>query len=199
MAKLCTVRDLIFWSYANLAMAQDGVSRSLVKYDRISFIIRSRLFKGLSSGTMQIHSLFDDEKAKIENGAKCVYCGGTSSLSIDHILPRHSDGSDSSDNLVCCCKACNSSKGDRNLVEWYLSKDDFPPLMILRRYLKLIYQICIDKDILARDIEYLESANLPFKQEDIPINYPSPDKCASVMAPMSANRGKDDESQEDIC
>ncbi len=178
MAKLSTVRDLIFWSYANLAMAQDGVSRSLVKYDRISFIIRSRLFKGLSSGTMQIHSLFDDEKAKIENGAKCVYCGGTSSLSIDHILPRHSDGSDSSDNLVCCCKACNSSKGDRNLVEWYLSKDDFPPLMILRRYLKLIYQICIDKDILDRDIEYLESANLPFKQKDIPINYPSPDKCA---------------------
>ncbi len=176
-------------------MAQDGVSRSLVKYDRISFIIRSRLFKGLSSGTMQIHSLFDDEKAKIENGAKCVYCGGTSSLSIDHILPRHSDGSDSSDNLVCCCKACNSSKGDRNLVEWYLSKDDFPPLMILRRYLKLIYQICIDKDILDRDIEYLESANLPFKQKDIPINYPSPDKCASVMALMSANRGKDDESQ----
>lgn len=172
--ELSTIKDLLFWSYANLAMAQDGVSRGIDRYDRTSFMIRSRLFKGLSSGTMQIHSLFDDEKFKIVNGARCVYCGRTDSLSVDHIIPRHSGGSDSSDNLVCCCKTCNSSKGDRNMMEWYRSKDEFPPLMFLRRYLKLVYQLCLEKDILDEPCDNLDSLSLPFRRADVPTDFPGP-------------------------
>lgn len=174
--ELSTVRDLIFWSYANLAMAQDGVSRGLARYDRTSFMIRSRLFKGLSSGTMQIHSLFDDERFKIENGARCVYCGRTDSLSVDHVIPRHSGGGDSSDNLVCCCRACNSSKGDRNMMEWYLSREAFPPLMVLRRYLKLVYQRCLEEGVLDEGAGVLDSASMPFRRADIPTEFPGPDK-----------------------
>ena len=72
-----TVAELIYWSYANLAMAHDGIVRGLPTYDKTSFIIRMRLYKGLLSGKMQISSLFKDERWKMENGARCVYCGST--------------------------------------------------------------------------------------------------------------------------
>ena len=73
-----TVADLIFWSYANLAMAHDGIKRGIPTYDKTSFIIRTRLYKGLQSGQFQIGTLFEDERWKMENGARCVYCGTTS-------------------------------------------------------------------------------------------------------------------------
>lgn len=173
---LTSIRDLIFWSYANLAMAHDAVTRGLAKYDRTSFIIRSRLFKGLSSGSMKIHSLFDDESVKLVNGARCVYCGREQDLSIDHLFPRHFGGSDSSDNLVCCCKSCNSSKGDTNMMRWYSCKEEFPPLMILRRYLKLVYQYSENLGLLDSPIERLNTADAPFVATDIPTNFPSPDR-----------------------
>ncbi len=59
-----TVAELIYWSYANLAMAHDGINRGLPTYDKTSFIIRMRLFKGLLSGKSQISSLFKDERWK---------------------------------------------------------------------------------------------------------------------------------------
>ena len=60
-----TVSDQIYYAYANLAMAYDAVSKGLIKYDRICFMIRSRLYKGLQKGDMKIHSLLDDEKTQV--------------------------------------------------------------------------------------------------------------------------------------
>ena len=169
-----TVSELIYWSYANLAMAQDGAERGLEKYDRLSFMIRSRLNKGLREGHMQIRSLFDDEKYKITNGARCVYCGRTENLSVDHLLPRAYGGSDSSDNLLCCCRTCNSSKGGKDLMIWYSERGLFPPLLILRRYLKLVYQFCEKAGILDKELDNIDESALPFSLKMIPTNYPAP-------------------------
>lgn len=43
----------------------------------------------------------------------CRYCGGNSTLSVDHIVPRCQGGDDSLENLVVACRACNSKKGGR--------------------------------------------------------------------------------------
>lgn len=83
-----TVSDQIYYAYANLAMADYAVSKGLIKYDRICFMIRSRLYKGLQKGDMKIHSLLDDEKLKLQNGTRCVYCGADTEISIDHMIPR---------------------------------------------------------------------------------------------------------------
>lgn len=49
---------------------------------------------------------------------KCAYCGrGDLVLTIDHILPKAKGGSDSWENLVCACTACNNKKGDRTPME----------------------------------------------------------------------------------
>ena len=53
---ITTVSDQIYYTYANLAMADYAVSKGLSKYDRTCFMIRSRLYKGLQSGDMKIHS-----------------------------------------------------------------------------------------------------------------------------------------------
>jgi len=57
-------------------------------------------------------------------GRKCAYCGETKHLTIDHVIPQCKGGLDLLENLVCCCKDCNGSKGHEDWKEWY-SKQEF--------------------------------------------------------------------------
>ena len=48
----------------------------------------------------------------------CQYCGHHGNdLTVDHIIPKRLRGDTSWDNLVCCCKKCNSQKGDKTLSQ----------------------------------------------------------------------------------
>lgn len=172
-----TVAELIYWSYANLAMAHDGIVRGLPTYDKTSFIIRMRLYKGLLSGKMQISSLFKDERWKMENGARCVYCGSTDNLSVDHLFPRIKGGADNVENLVCSCKSCNSSKGKKDLMAWYNERGQFPSVMVLRRYLKLVHQQCQELGLMDKPISEVDDTILPFSLSEIPTNFP---KCSEM-------------------
>jgi len=172
-----TVAELIYWSYANLAMAHDGINRGLATYDKTSFIIRMRMYKGLLSGTLQISSLFKDERWKMENGARCVYCGSTDNLSVDHLFPRIKGGADRVENLVCSCKSCNSSKGKKDLMAWYRERGQFPSIMVLRRYLKLAHQQCQELGLMEKPLEDVDDFDLPFTLSEIPTNYP---KCSEM-------------------
>lgn len=44
---------------------------------------------------------------------RCVHCGGTEDLTIDHKHPRIRGGTNAEDNLQTLCRSCNSSKGAR--------------------------------------------------------------------------------------
>lgn len=46
---------------------------------------------------------------------RCVTCGATDRLSLDHIVPWSAGGSDKPDNLRTLCIPCNSRKGVRRL------------------------------------------------------------------------------------
>lgn len=46
------------------------------------------------------------------DGSRCVYCGATEHLTLDHVIPRARGGSSTWDNLVTACHRCNTSKGD---------------------------------------------------------------------------------------
>lgn len=57
------------------------------------------------------------------DGYTCVYCGVTgTSLQLDHVIPRSRGGADTPDNLVACCKRCNTSKGAKTPEEWMAAK-----------------------------------------------------------------------------
>jgi hypothetical protein len=132
-----TLRLHLYWSYANLAMAHAAVERGATKYGPLHYMIRARLYKGLHTGAMNIRSLLDDEKIKMNAARVCAYCNADAKLTIDHLLPKHKGGWDSADNAVWVCGSCNSSKGATDVLVWWPKRhDDFPPLMLLRRYLK---------------------------------------------------------------
>ena len=170
--ELKTAKDLIFYSYADLGMAHYAVQNKLLKYDKNSYIIRAKLLKGLLNGTMNIRSIFDDEKIKLKTGHICNYCGSNKNLALEHIFPKKYGGKDDADNLILVCRYCNSSKGKKDLIEWMYSKNIFLPLMVIRRYLKLIHIYLIENSLIDKEKEYLEKIELPFKIKSLPIKYP---------------------------
>ena len=48
---------------------------------------------------------------------KCQYCGSTSELTFDHVVPRSLGGKTTWENVVTACAPCNLSKGSRQLSE----------------------------------------------------------------------------------
>ena len=57
----------------------------------------------------------------------CYYCGGIfkpGDLSMDHIVPLARGGRSSKDNIVACCKDCNTRKKTLLPIEWeeYMNK-----------------------------------------------------------------------------
>lgn len=51
------------------------------------------------------------------DGMKCVYCGATDSLTLDHLLPRSLGGMTEWSNLVTACADDNKKKSNRTLEE----------------------------------------------------------------------------------
>ena len=58
----------------------------------------------------------------IRDGLACAYCGDSvergAMLTLDHVRPHSHGGSNEADNLVTCCKRCNSSRGDRPVARF---------------------------------------------------------------------------------
>ena len=44
---------------------------------------------------------------------RCQFCGASSNLTIDHIIPKSRGGEDTWENLTTACIKCNNKKGDR--------------------------------------------------------------------------------------
>jgi hypothetical protein len=137
-----TVRRFIHWQYAVL------IARSAGFDGNYGFVV-SR-YKKLESGAMAWSSSIRDYQKELDRGRICAYCGATTGLSTDHIVPISRAGVDprivalldSSDNCVCACRGCNSSKGDRDAFEWYGPERvaDIPKL-VLSKFLKLTYRL----------------------------------------------------------
>ena len=108
-----TVRQLIYWQYAQLIANAAGFE------ENYGFIVSRH--KKLCSGEIKWSSSIRDYENELEKGRICTYCGSKQRLAIDHIIPISRAGVDprvaallnSSDNCVCACTKCNSSKGIR--------------------------------------------------------------------------------------
>lgn len=55
---------------------------------------------------------------------KCGYCGELAT-SLDHIVPRFKSGSSNRNNLLPCCRSCNSNKASTEMETWYRNQNFF--------------------------------------------------------------------------
>ena len=170
--EITTLGELLHWSYANLAMAHSAVTAKAEKYGRVQFMIRSRLYKGLNNQSMSIGPLADDERLKMVLPQACCYCGNRDYLSVDHLIPTKRGGANTGDNLVWACRSCNSSKCARDALEWLVEKNQFPPILLLRRYLKLAIEISRERNLMATPLA--EVPELSFSLSAIPKAFPPP-------------------------
>jgi 5-methylcytosine-specific restriction endonuclease McrA len=51
------------------------------------------------------------------DGYKCLYCGETENLTLDHIFPTSRGGGNEWTNLATCCGSCNVKKGNKTPEE----------------------------------------------------------------------------------
>ncbi len=170
--KPTTVGELLHWSYANLAMAHSAITSKAEGYGRTHFMIRARLYKGLNAGTMNIGPLADDDRLKMILPQACCYCSSREHLSVDHLIPTKKGGKNAGDNLVWACRACNSSKCATDALDWLAQRNQFPPLLLLRRYLKLAIELCREHDLMETPLG--EAPELPFSLLAVPLSYPKP-------------------------
>ena len=134
-AAVKTYEDLICYEWAK------AIARSSGLKDNFGFIMGC--MKKLKAGEMHMSEIVrEDRLMAVEGFRECVYCGGTEGLSWDHLIPRSKGGPDTIGNHVPACRSCNSSKGDRDVLEWYRSRQGVQvPRLVWGKYLKLMRDI----------------------------------------------------------
>lgn len=70
------------------------------------------VFSRLSGGRSAIPASLR-ERVYARDGYRCLHCGATDRLSLDHVYPYSRGGADTYSNLQTLCIPCNSSKGAR--------------------------------------------------------------------------------------
>lgn len=72
----------------------------------------------------------------------CAYCGATTRITREHIVPLVSGGMNTIDNVIPACLSCNASKSDTELTEWYTK------------------QVFYDKNRLQAIIKYMKASKV---------------------------------------
>ncbi len=146
-----TIRDLIFWEYAKLISGS-----ALGDRKNYGFVMSS--FKKLQTGEMKWSQVLREDLHMDQT--KCIYCGSTADLSNDHIVAKRECHFAEIHNIVKSCKKCNSSKGDKDLLEWWGLENRYEiPRNVMGKYLKMLY-VChecrgtLESSDLNRDDEF---------------------------------------------
>lgn len=58
------------------------------------------------------------DEIKLRDNNRCVYCGSTKDLTIDHVRPRSKGGETTAENCVTACRRCNQAKGSMPVQEF---------------------------------------------------------------------------------
>jgi hypothetical protein len=177
-----TIGDHLHVSYANLAMAHAAVTKGVSAYGALHYSIRAKLLRRLRAGEPAIRPLVDDEKLKLVLPQACAYCGARDHLAADHMVPRNRGGPDVGENLVWSCRSCNSKKGVLDMLAWYERRGEFPPLLLLRRWLKLALDLANAAGVMSAPLDAMHG--LAIEVERAPQQYPAPATLRMWVVPL---------------
>lgn len=103
------------WSENNYDRYRTRIKEwTLANPDKVHDFRATRRAKKLANGIFKI----TPKEIKALMRSNCFYCGSTSQISIDHVIPISRGGRHSIGNLVSACKSCNSRKNARFITEW---------------------------------------------------------------------------------
>lgn len=73
---------------------------------------------------------------------ECCYCGSKRELTKDHIVPLSKGGRFSRENIIPCCRVCNSSKNDSEFIKWYKNQKFYNEYkeQKIKDYIQLMYK-----------------------------------------------------------
>jgi|TARA_Y100000310_G_C20581854_1_gene763421 hypothetical protein len=166
------LKELLYWSYSNLVMIHVALKEGTKTLEVKHYKIRSRFYKEFINGKRKIGS-FIKEYDSLKKSRECAYCGNKSGLTLDHIFPKKIIKWESSDNIIFACKKCNSSKGKKDLLEWYHGKSSKLSITAFRRYLKLSIDYCKRNNLMEIPLELAKDRNLPFSIDYLEENIPN--------------------------
>lgn len=76
----------------------------------------------LEAGIRSDFTLTQWKAMKAMHEYRCAYCHEEKPLTQDHIIPISKGGAHTRINIAPACRSCNSSKRDRDLLEWLASR-----------------------------------------------------------------------------
>ena len=91
---------------------------------------KSRRQRNKKFGIQGTFSEKDFEIKLFNHKFKCFYCGcelDKNNITRDHYIPLCSGGTDTIDNIVPCCKKCNTKKNNKSPKEFIKSMDNHDP------------------------------------------------------------------------
>ena len=183
MKRVKTVHDLLCKAYADLSVADTCIDKKLDNPTGY----REHMFGKYFRGEHEPAPLMREEREKMEKGCICHYCEkpfpSGKGLEMEHILPTSRGGPNTGENLVYACRSCNSSKKDKDFIAWALNSDlGFPPIELVRHYLKLVWEHCKENEWMEMDL--VEARKLPIRE--VPFDWDSL-KLGSSACPYPAN------------
>jgi hypothetical protein len=165
-----TIYDVMNFQYAKIiaCSAFKCINGGEAKKKYYGFI--KNTFKDLSSGKKSWSDIEREDWQLVESDKVCAYCGSTSDLAHEHIVPSSlfinercpsCDIIQSIHNKVWACRSCNSQKGKDGLYSFYKRRlpgekkfYDRIPALVEKKYLKTVYQC------LSRCTELLHSEDI---------------------------------------
>lgn len=150
-----TVSDVINFYYSWLVIA-----RAANKMTEWGFITYQ--YNRLKKGQIKWADFDGEIRMQMRSKNECVYCGAPAEA-WDHVVPRNLGGPLGPHNMVKSCKHCNSSKGDKDLVDWWINslgkEESELPRIPIGIYLKLSHgwhKINFSLEKIARDLTDLK-------------------------------------------
>lgn len=183
MKKVRTVHDLLCKAYTDLSVADTRIDIELLNPTGY----RESTFGKYFRGERKPDVLMKEEREKMKKGHICHYCEkpfpSDKGLEIEHMLPTSRGGPNKNENVVYACRSCNSKKNNRDFITWALDSDlGFPPIGLIRHYLKLVWEYCEKNEWMEMDLT--EAKKLP--NQKVPFDWESL-KLGSSACPYPAN------------
>lgn len=110
---ICSWRRAVTLLYKGKAISVEDSTKHLNSTYVLPFVIRLVNYVSIPYNSV----VLTRKNVYLRDNHACQYCGKTSNLTIDHVVPKSRGGRDNWENIVTCCVRCNNRKGDKTADE----------------------------------------------------------------------------------